>query len=305
MTDKLRKAYRFATVPEHLIRDMSLSDRAVRLWCLLDRYAGKDDSAFPSRETLSNDLSCSRASVDRAVTELVTGGWLSKERRYKGGVNEYILLIAKVPSDRAKRQVKSQGVITDEDTPPVITGDDTPLLTGDDTPSAPEMTPVVTGAAQKEASGSEHQISETSDGSLRAQSAAAEQPSLVSVPTGGASSTRATGDDPAEVDRLGDAVAQWYWDSLDPKPLVTNAKQRPFIHIRKLTRAAVAAGWTQRQAADALVAIRKPVPTQAEFDQMLRALRDGTHRPNGQRAPQNAHHVDQQDPDRQARANAF
>lgn len=137
--------------------------------------------------------------------------------------------------------------------------------------------------------------------------AASEQPSLIDgdSTTGGASSTRATGTEQPESERLGDQVADWYWGQLEPKPLVTNSKQRPFIHIRKLTRAAIAAGWTQRQAADALVAIQKPVPTQAEFDQMLRALRDGTRLPNGQRAIANTHHVAPNDPDRQARAGAF
>lgn len=131
---RLRRRDRYTVLPEHLVRDRTLSDRAVRLWCLLDRYAGKDEVAFPSRETLSRDLSCSRPSVDRAVSELVDSGWMSKIRRERGGVNEYTLL----------EKPASGGVITPDDTPPVLTSDDTPLSL--------VSTPVITGDAQKEAS---------------------------------------------------------------------------------------------------------------------------------------------------------
>lgn len=168
--DKLRRSYRFATVPEHLIRDKALSDRAVRLWCILDRYAGKDEESFPSRLTLADDLSCSRASVDRAVIELVDGGWLSKERREAGGTNLYTLLIAKASAARSKAQVSAPPVVTGDDTPddrPVVTSDDTPLITGEDTPAAPVTTPVITGAAQKEESLSENDLSENTPASLR------------------------------------------------------------------------------------------------------------------------------------------
>jgi helix-turn-helix protein len=216
MSDKLRKAYRFATVPEHLIRDRALSDRAVRLWCLLDRYAGKDDCAFPSRETLSNDLSCSRASVDRAVAELVSAGWLSKIRRFQGGVNEYTLLIALVPAEDKKAQVRGGGVLTSADTPLSSPMTTPPLVTGEDTLSSPMQTPVITHDAQKEASGNEHQLTETSGASLRSA------PGDDSSVTDGASSTRTIGDEPVSDDV--ERVCQHLADRIE-----TNGSNRPTI----------------------------------------------------------------------------
>jgi hypothetical protein len=40
--DTITRRRRFAQIPEDLIVDTRLSDRAVRLWCHLDRYAGRD-----------------------------------------------------------------------------------------------------------------------------------------------------------------------------------------------------------------------------------------------------------------------
>lgn len=149
MADRLRKAHRFATVPEHLIRDQTLSDRAFRLWCVLDRYAGAADSAFPRRATLAGDLCCSTASLDRAITELVDGGWLHKERRGRGESNVYTLLVAKVPSVTRRRSVIREGVVTGEDSR-VVTSDESVVITGDDTLSSPVMTGVVTSDEHKE-----------------------------------------------------------------------------------------------------------------------------------------------------------
>lgn len=151
MTDRLRKAHRFAAVPEHLIRDRSLTDRAFRLWCILDRYAGADDAAFPLRSTLAADLDCSPASLDRAVAELVEGGWLHKERRGQGRSNLYTLLVAKVPSLTRRKSVRNGGVVTGEDSR-VVTDDESRVLTGDDLESSPVRTGVLTGDEHKEAS---------------------------------------------------------------------------------------------------------------------------------------------------------
>lgn len=88
----LRREGRFSIVPENLIRDPHLTDRAVRLWCILDRYAGSNGSAFPSRGRLADDMGCSRDSIDRALSDLCAEGWLRKEQRTAGGVNDYVLL---------------------------------------------------------------------------------------------------------------------------------------------------------------------------------------------------------------------
>lgn len=70
----------FAIVPERVI-DADVSDRAVRLYALLDRYAGADGHAYPSRATLARRLRCSPDTVDRAVRELEAAGLVDVERR--------------------------------------------------------------------------------------------------------------------------------------------------------------------------------------------------------------------------------
>lgn len=305
--DRLRKAYRFATVPEHLIRDKNLSDRAFRLWCLLDRYAGKDDAAFPSRETLRLDLDCSRASVDRAVAELVDGGWLSKRRREAGGVNEYTLLIAKAPAAKAKNQVTEGGVITHEDTPPVITHEDTPVITHEDTPSSPVTTPVITGAAQKEASLRKHQGNETSDDSLRSSSApgdTAQQP-LAGMPDD-ASSTRVIGEPTAAAEAAqAESIAADWWAYYTTRfgPITARGKARPYIVLRdNVIKPALNAGYGEREIKLALTgpggdALPDPVPDVKQFQRALVSIRNRLDPPGARRRPSNVHVGDRSDPD--------
>lgn len=150
--DRLRRQWRFTVTPEHLIRDRRISDRAVRLWMLLDRYAGDNGAAFPLRSTLAEDLTCSPSTVDRAIGELVRHGWLTKERRSAGDVNLYTLMVAppeaKPATKSKKRQVRPGGLVTHDDTPPETGG----LVTHDDTLSSPMTTPLVTHDEYKEAS---------------------------------------------------------------------------------------------------------------------------------------------------------
>ena len=71
----------FAQVPDALITDKWVTAFAVRLWCRLDRYAGADGNAFPSRERLANDLHVSVATVKRGLVCLVETGWISRKQR--------------------------------------------------------------------------------------------------------------------------------------------------------------------------------------------------------------------------------
>lgn len=156
----LRRQHRFTVLPEHLIRDDRVSDRAMRLWCLLDRYAGANGEAFPLRSTLCADLGdISESSLDRAMAELCKAGWLTKARRYKGGPNDYVVLV--VPAEEVPEE-SLRGVSSPVTTPP-------PATAGDETHSSQETTPLVTGDDQKEASSSETKGSENSD-SLRSSS---------------------------------------------------------------------------------------------------------------------------------------
>lgn len=77
---------RFAIVDEWVL-DLPVSDRAIRLYAVLVRYADhQTHKAFPSRRTLAERLRCSMKSVDRAVQELIDAGALSKKQRFNSSL---------------------------------------------------------------------------------------------------------------------------------------------------------------------------------------------------------------------------
>ena len=86
MTHSIRLDRRFAIIDEWLL-DLPVSDRAIRLYAILARYADNEThKAYPSRATLADRLNCSLASVDRAATELVTFGAMSKQLRANSSI---------------------------------------------------------------------------------------------------------------------------------------------------------------------------------------------------------------------------
>lgn len=85
MTDKLDTDVRFSIIPEWLL-DMDVSDKAIRLYAVLARYADNDtQNAFPGRTLLARRLKCSLKSIDRAAEELITQGAVSRKQRVKDG----------------------------------------------------------------------------------------------------------------------------------------------------------------------------------------------------------------------------
>jgi hypothetical protein len=84
MSDFIDSDIRFSIVPEWVL-DSGVSDRAVRVYALIARYADNDTlQAFPGRETLAHRAGCSVKSVDRAIRELVSAGALRKSHRRNG-----------------------------------------------------------------------------------------------------------------------------------------------------------------------------------------------------------------------------
>lgn len=81
MDDQLTTATTFAITPTWVLDHPQLSDRAVRLYGVLARYADQRQAAWPARTTLAERLRCSTDSIDRAVRELVAAGAVSVERR--------------------------------------------------------------------------------------------------------------------------------------------------------------------------------------------------------------------------------
>ena len=84
MTYPLNADLRFSIVPEWVL-DAEISDRALRVYTLLARYADSETlQAFPSRETLAKRARCHWRSIDRAIDELVQIGAITKTHRKSG-----------------------------------------------------------------------------------------------------------------------------------------------------------------------------------------------------------------------------
>ena len=80
----LHTEVRFSIVPEWVI-DADISDRAVRVYAILARYADSEThQAFPSRETLAKRARCHWRSIDRAIGELIALGAVTKTHRKNG-----------------------------------------------------------------------------------------------------------------------------------------------------------------------------------------------------------------------------
>ena len=72
----------FSVVPEWVIDHPDITDKALRLYCVLARYTDSDRTAFPSRLTLANRMGrCNRSTVDRALEVLEAIGAVKVQRR--------------------------------------------------------------------------------------------------------------------------------------------------------------------------------------------------------------------------------
>jgi hypothetical protein len=84
MQDHINSDLRFSIIPEWVI-DADISDRAIRLYSILARYADNETlQAFPSRETLAKRAHCHIKSVDRGIQELIDIGAVLKAHRRNG-----------------------------------------------------------------------------------------------------------------------------------------------------------------------------------------------------------------------------
>jgi len=95
MGDTLHADIRFSIVPEAVL-DADISDRAVRIYGILARYADSETGeCFPSRETLAKRARCHWRSVDRAIQELIKIGALEKHHRRDGEAYQSNLYVVK------------------------------------------------------------------------------------------------------------------------------------------------------------------------------------------------------------------
>jgi hypothetical protein len=109
----IRNEVNFAIVPEWVLYS-ALSDKAVRLYAVLNRYANREGKANPSRRTLAERLGSSLRTVDRTLDELVAFGAVDVAPQFDEAgdrtANEYL--------------VRQSGVATAV-TLPRVTGDQT------------------------------------------------------------------------------------------------------------------------------------------------------------------------------------
>jgi len=73
----------FALVPEWVLEDPKISDRAVRLYCRLSRFADYETGqAYPSRKLLAHLCRCSLPTIDRGMKELEAAGAVTSTPRF-------------------------------------------------------------------------------------------------------------------------------------------------------------------------------------------------------------------------------
>lgn len=88
----------FSITPEWVLY-ADISDRAVRLYGVLARYADSDGTCWPSRTTLAEKMRCSPDSVDRAKAELRKIGALEWNARHgdDGGLTSNVYRLLRLP----------------------------------------------------------------------------------------------------------------------------------------------------------------------------------------------------------------
>lgn len=106
----------FAPIPLKIMRRTDLSANAKLLYARLILFVGENDTAWPSRETLANELGIHLASVKRAINELSLVGLIERQQQ-RGRTNEYRLL-EEIKTNVAHIRAGSNEVTRHADEPP-------------------------------------------------------------------------------------------------------------------------------------------------------------------------------------------
>lgn len=125
MTSQIKTDARFAMIPEWLLDHTELSHAAIRLYCVLDRYADAQGHAYPGRKLLADRLGVKSAdTVDRALKELVTVGAVSVSKRYDnaGDPTSNLYTVHRYPPEGVAARMRPPSR-TDQDTWPHDSGD--------------------------------------------------------------------------------------------------------------------------------------------------------------------------------------
>lgn len=107
---RVRNRYgRFAQVPEKLVLDPTVSDRAIRVYALLWTFSNKNGrKAWPSRQTMADTLKVTTRTIDRGIRELEDLGALAVESNFKGERqtnNVYTILVLPEPAPESRKVI--------------------------------------------------------------------------------------------------------------------------------------------------------------------------------------------------------
>lgn len=117
---RIRNQYgKFAQIPEALVRDSNVSDRAIRIYALVWTYSSeKGRKAWPSRREMAAQLNVSVSTIDRGLRELEERGAIAIESDFNGDrqtSNIYTILVLRNDPEVVHRGRKSEA-------PPLSTG---------------------------------------------------------------------------------------------------------------------------------------------------------------------------------------
>jgi len=92
----------FAMVPEALLYDPELSDKAIRLYGVLRRHGDDPSNCYPSKRRLADLMGCATSSLGRPLRELEDAGWITRVARVDASgeqsSNGYFVHLARVSS---------------------------------------------------------------------------------------------------------------------------------------------------------------------------------------------------------------
>lgn len=111
----------FAIVPEWILGE---SGDVVKLYAILDRYAGKDRKVWPGQDELAKRMECSERQVRRYLTRLREMGALTVAKRRYNGTTIYVL--HKDPPDHPRPERPDTTVLTDRTPVSALSGPPSP-----------------------------------------------------------------------------------------------------------------------------------------------------------------------------------
>lgn len=74
--------HHWAPIPEAVLYDKRLSDKAVRVYGCLLRHGLTPDSCYPSHGRIAGLIGCAKRSVQRPLVELEEAGWVARTARF-------------------------------------------------------------------------------------------------------------------------------------------------------------------------------------------------------------------------------